>query len=453
MNNIEKNRHLCARAGFGLNFSEIDLYKRTSHEKLYSLLSQYSYTPLPIEGFPTSFREYPDKDSFNDRKAMNQYFRNYNLTIANTWQKKMTESPGQLQEKMALFWHGHFATRVRHPLFNLNIVEIFRKHGLGNFRELLMEVSQSPAMLQFLNNQQNKKQHPNENFARELMELFTLGRGNYTEKDIRESARAFTGWSFDKSGQFRMNYRQHDEGEKNFLGKTGNFTGADIINIILDLPQCARFITGKIFRFFVNEQADEEIINQLSAKFYASNYNIGKLMDEIFLSDWFYAEKNIGAKIKSPVELITGICRAMPFESRNENMVYNFQRLLGQALLQPPNVAGWPSGTSWIDSSTLLLRMRIPEILAGYRSLDIEPKPDDDLNMGQREKEIIINRMKGQSTILWEKITPALNEDLFALLLPRSSEELKNLLLSFNAGKSRQHLLVSILCTPDYQLC
>lgn len=453
MNNLQKNKHLAARAGFGIDFSDLNKYKNQEPEKFYTSISQQGNGSLNVIGIPHSPVDYSNMESFNDKKAMLAFFRKTNLSIINTWQKNMIEGTNQLQEKMAFFWHGHFATRVRHPFFNLNILELFREKGLGNFRELLLEVSKSPAMLQFLNNQQNKKSHPNENFARELMELFTLGRGAYTEKDIKESARAFTGWSYDKSGNFRMNFRQHDTGDKTFLGKTGNFTGEDIINIILDLPQCARFITEKIYKFFVNEQPDENIIRQLSDKLYASNYNIRELMKEIFLSSWFYDDKNIGAKVKSPVELVTGICRVLPIETKNDGLLFNFQRLLGQALLQPPNVAGWPSGTAWIDSSTLMLRMRIPEALAGYRTLDVEPKPDDDLNMGAKERDFVLNVRKNMPGIQWEKIAPVLNDDLFGLLLPKATPELIRLVQQFNEGKSKQHLLISILCTPDYQLC
>jgi len=182
---------------------------------------------------------------------------------------------------------------VNNPKFNRQLLNVIRKNALGNFKELLFEVSKSPAMLQFLNNQQNKKDHPNENFAREVMELFTMGRGNYTENDIKELARAFTGWGYDKEGNFTERPKQHDTGAKTFLGKTGNFTGDDVLNIILEQKATAKFITAKIYKFFVNENPDQNNINKLSEELYTSNYDLKKLMQNIFSSSWFYDQKKM----------------------------------------------------------------------------------------------------------------------------------------------------------------
>ena len=263
---------------------------------------------------------------------------------------------------MAFFWHGHFATRTNNATFNLQLLNIIREKALGNFGDLLIAVSQSPAMLQFLNNQQNKKDHPDENFAREVMELFTLGRGNYSEKDVQEAARAFTGWSFLPDGTFFERPKLYDFGSKTFLGKTGNFNGNEVLKIILAQKTTAKFITTKIYRFFVNEKLNTEIIEDLSNQFYASNYNIKELLQNIFSSDWFFREENIGTKIKSPIELMAAMRRIFPMEIQNPENLIAYQKLLGQMLLYPPNVAGWPSGKSWIDSSTLMLRLQMPQI-------------------------------------------------------------------------------------------
>jgi len=454
MNNFLKNKHLVSRAGFGIHHNDIEKLKNISQKKLYQdLTSNSEFKPIEIEAYKITYQKYQEMSKSTDKKPVNQYNKDHNLAIGKAWQNLMINSPNQLQEKMALFWHGHFATRIQQSLFNLDIINIFRKHGLGNFRDLVFEVSKSPAMLNFLNNQQNKKAKANENFARELMELFTLGTGNYSEKDIRESARAFTGWSYDENGEFRENLKQHDSGEKEFFGKTGNFTGTDIINMILEKPECAKFITSKIYKYFVNEMPDDKLILSLSETFFKSNYNIKTLLDEIFLSNWFYADKNIGAKVKSPVELIVGIRRILPMDIQNGNTIYNFERILAQQLLQPPNVAGWPSGIGWIDSSTLLLRMKIPSVMAGYKTLDVEPKSDDDLNMGRGEKKLIVNNKQNKITIHWESVSNILNEDLFALLLPNPTDKMRNMITEFNAGKSKQHLMISLMCTPEYQLC
>ncbi|PZU88424.1 MAG: DUF1800 domain-containing protein [Chryseobacterium sp.] len=455
MNNFLKNKHLISRAGFGIHHNDIEKYKNANPKNIYQEIKDISeYQVLQTDLRAVTPEQYQEMAKATDKKPVNQFNKVYNISVRKSWHNQMINTPYQLREKMALFWHGHFATRIQNALFNKEIIEIFRKSGLGNFRDLLFEVSKSSAMLNFLNNQQNRKARPNENFARELMELFTLGRGNlYTEKDIKESARAFTGWSYDELGEFADNIKQHDSGEKVFLGKTGNFDGTDIINIILEKPECAEFVTKKIYQFFVNETLDEKIVKSLSQKFYNSNYDIMMLMDEIFLADWFYSEKNIGAKIKSPVELIVGIRRIMPMDLQNRDIIYNFERVLGQELLQPPNVAGWPSGMSWIDSSTLLLRMKIPSVMAGYKTLDIEPKSNDDVNMGKDESKVIVNQKQNTITIHWESMAPILNQDLFSILLPKPNEKLQNTITKFNSEKSKKHLMISIMSTPEYQLC
>ena len=454
MNNFLKNKHLISRAGFGIHHNDIEKYKNLSPKKLYQELKNNSEYKVLLTDFPTVTPEqYQEMSKATDKRPLNQFNKNYNSAISKAWHSQMINTPYQLREKMALFWHGHFATRIQQSLFNKDIIEVFRKNALGNFKDMVFEVSKSPAMLNFLNNQQNKKARPNENFARELMELFTLGRGNYTEKDIRESARAFTGWSYNSLGEFVNNEKQHDSEEKEFLGKTGNFDGTDIINMILEKPECAHFITEKIYKFFVNETPDEKIVRSLSQKFYKSNYDIMALADEIFLSDWFYSEKNIGAKIKSPVELIVGIRRIMPMDLQNKDTIYNFEKILGQELLQPPNVAGWPTGLAWIDSSTLLLRMKIPAVMAGYKTLDIEPKSNDDVNMGKGEKKVVVNKKQNTINIHWDSINNILNQDLFELLIANPSENLEKMITQFNTEKSKKHLMISIMSTPEYQLC
>jgi uncharacterized protein (DUF1800 family) len=192
MNNFLKNKHLVARAGFGIHHNDIGKYKNVNPKKLYQDLkngSEYQILETEIQTITAS--QYQEMSKADDRKPLNQFNKNYNIAVRKSWHSQMINTPNQLREKMALFWHGHFATRLQHSLFNKEIIEIFRKDGLGNFRELVFKVSKSSTMLNFLNNQQNKKAKPNENFARELMELFTLGQGNYTEKDIKESARSY----------------------------------------------------------------------------------------------------------------------------------------------------------------------------------------------------------------------------------------------------------------------
>ena len=202
------------------------------------------------------------------KRALAQQSREDIKNLNLRWMAEMVNSEAQFREKMSIFWHGHFSCRVINIFYQQQLLDIVRRNAFGKFSELLRAVSKSPSMLQFLNNQQNRKQRPNENFAREVMELFTMGRGNYTENDVKEAARAFTGWGFNPQGEFVFRTNQHDDGPKTFLGKTGNFDGDAIIDILLEQPQTAIFITRKIYRFFVNESVDEKKVTWLADRFY-----------------------------------------------------------------------------------------------------------------------------------------------------------------------------------------
>jgi uncharacterized protein (DUF1800 family) len=316
------------------------------------------------------------------RKQSREALKDLNLR----WLDEMVHSEAQLREKMAFFWHGHFACREINIFYQQQLLDVIRTNALGNFGDLLREVSKSASMLAFLNNQQNRKRQPNENFAREVMELFTLGRGNYAEKDIKEAARAFTGWGFDLGGNFVFRKQFHDEGEKTVLGKTGTLDGDDIIDILLQQEQTARYITAKIYRFFVNETPDPAMVEKLSKEFFQSGYDIKKLLSSIFLSPSFYEEKNRGVIIKSPVQLLAGLRRMLPMKFNNDEVQLLYQRLLGQVLFYPPNVAGWPGGRNWIDSSSLMYRLRLPRLLHDDEGLVAKPKVDDDVMMGVADK-------------------------------------------------------------------
>lgn len=332
-----------------------------------------------------------------------------------------------------------------------------------------MAVSKSPAMLQFLNNQQNRKQHPNENFAREVMELFTMGRGNYTENDVKETARAFTGWGFNPRGEFVFRPNQHDNGSKTVLGKTGNFNGDDIINLLTEQKQTARFITKKIYKYFVNDTVDDTKVEWLSNRFYQNGFEIKKLLEDIYTSSWFYDEKNIGTKIKSPIELLAGIRRLLPLQMENDQSQLLFQRTLGQVLFFPPNVAGWPGGKNWIDSSSLMLRLRIPQILTANEMLDLRPKADDDVMMGQM-MEVNVKRMKeavkgGTATIEWPAVNKIfekvqrerLLENISATVLQTKSQVSNKVLEKYLNTENRENYIksavVNLMSTPEYQLC
>nr|WP_315029023.1 DUF1800 domain-containing protein [uncultured Chryseobacterium sp.] len=457
VDSLLKNKHLLWRAGFGIGINQVDDLKNKNIKTLMNEL-------FKEDSFKEITYDTPDIDPGMDymtntapaekKKEMQRVSREQNNELNLNFLNQMVNSKEQMREKMAFFWHGHFASRVLNPKFNRQLLNTIRKNALGNFKDLLFEVSQSPAMLNFLNNQQNKKDHPNENFAREVMELFTMGRGNYTEKDVREGARAFTGWSSDKEGNFKERKNLHDEGTKTFLGKTGNFSGADVLNIILEEKATSTFITTKIYKFFVNENVDQNIVSTLSTNFYNSGYNIQKLLTEIFSSSWFYDQKNIGNRIKSPIELMTGIMRILPMQIQNPENLIVYQKLLGQMLLYPPNVSGWPNGKSWIDSSTLMLRLQVPQIWSGLRPLEYSPREDDDIDMGMKSRETALNKSfkNPNITIDWGRVDTIFaqkNCEDYLIQNPASLD--MNTVKSFS-DQSMKMTIINLMSTPEYQL-
>ncbi len=472
-----KNQHLLWRAAFGPMAENSASLDSISQKNLWQLLlktseknpEKFNVSQNLIDTYMTGMAGQQRKELTKEqRKEIQDQSREALRNLNIRWLDTMISSEAQLKEKMSLFWHGHFACRVNNSFFQQELLQQIRENALGNFKDILRLVSKSPAMLQFLNNQQNRKQHPNENFAREVMELFTMGRGNYTENDVKESARAFTGWGFNQQAEFVFRKNQHDDGSKTVLGKSGNFNGDDIINLLLEQKQTAKFITKKIYKYFVNDTVDEVRVEWLSNRFYQSGYEIKNLLEDIFTSDWFYNEKNIGTKIKSPVELLVGIRRFLPMQMENDQAQLLFQRTLGQVLFYPPNVAGWPGGKNWIDSSSLMLRLRIPQILTANEALDIRPKADDDVMMGQMMEGA--KRMKdaakgGTATIEWatvskifEKIPKEkLLENISASVLQTKSQVSNKVLDKYINTQSRENFIkstiVNLMSTPEYQLC
>jgi uncharacterized protein (DUF1800 family) len=480
-----KNQHLWWRAGFGPPVEKVKELPNEKPEKLFhSILKASEKAPdffdladpdlkemvmenqqmgtSKMQGLKPEQKQMIRKQSVQDISKLNL-----------RWLQEMTDSPAQLLEKMSLFWHGHFATKTVNIIYDQALLNVIRANALGNFRDLLFNVSKTASMIQFLNNNQNKKGHPNENFARELMELFTLGRGHYTESDVKESARAFTGWGISPQGDYNFRPRQHDDGVKTFLGKTGNLSGEDILGILLEQKQTAIFITRKIYKFFVNESADEEKINVLASRFYESNYDIRGLMISIFTSSWFYDQKNIGTQIKSPVVWMVGMRRQLPLEIQNPAVLLILEHLLGQVLFSPPNVAGWPGGKHWIDSSSLMLRMQVPRIISQSDAILSRPKDDDDVMMGMREQSLGKNLKKinnpgaqlFQARILWDDYTKnfngisdsnlylAIRDLLLQRIIPMSEDELIKYLDESNRQTRIESITIRLMGTPEYQLC
>ncbi len=488
VNNRIKNQHLLWRSAFGPMAENSEALDSFSTTKLWQLLKDTSAAKPEkisvangladglvngIKGLGEMQKAMQNEKDAKEMKRMKQKQSREDLKNLNLlWLDEMINSKAQLREKAGLFWHGHFACRVINSYFQQELLDVIRNNALGNFATLLREVSKCPSMLQFLNNQQNKKGHPNENFAREVMELFTMGRGNYTENDVKEAARAFTGWGFNAQGEFVFRKFQHDYGEKTFLGQTGNFDGDDILDILLQQKTTAEYICRKMYSFFVNEKIDEAKVKMLSAKFYNSKYDILALLDAIYTSDWFYDEKNIGTRIKSPIELMVGIRRFLPLELDEDASQLLFQKVLGQILFYPPNVAGWPGGKSWIDSSTLMVRLQIPQVLAAKEAITISPKVDDDVNMGmKKETAEKVNLTKeytkkgGSGVIAWDevlKIFAATPREQLAQKITDSLWQTKSrinsaILNRYIDNESRESYIksavINLMSTPEYQLC
>jgi uncharacterized protein (DUF1800 family) len=292
------------------------------------------------------------------RKAIGRAHRD-NMIAMETWfLDRMINTPAPLQEKMTLFWHGHFTSAYQkgipaQALVNQN--NLFRANALGNIRELTFQVSQDPAMVRYLDNAQNIKAHPNENYARELMELFTLGIGNYTETDVRESARAFTGWGIDRDYNFRDFPARHDDGSKTFLGKTGNFTGRDIVEIIFAQPAAARLFAKDLLNFFVYSDPEPALVDAVAALIRKNDYNLQPVMSIVLRSNLFYSDRAYRALVKSPVQFVVGSYQLFGIK-QSDVVALGALRRMGQVLFLPPNVKGWDGGAAWLNSQTVLTR-------------------------------------------------------------------------------------------------
>jgi uncharacterized protein (DUF1800 family) len=325
---------------------------------------------------------------------------------------------------------------------------------LGDFGAFVKAVARTPSMLKYLNNNRNVKFKPNENFARELLELFTLGLGNYSEQDIKEAARAFTGWNFKANGDFILRINKHDENSKTFLGISGNLGGDDVIDIILKQRQCAEFICRKIYTYFVNPSIDASHLNELTDLFY-KDYNIEKLMRHIFMSDWFYDEKNIGVKIKSPVELMVGIQKTVPSVFNKQRQVTYLQKMMGQILLYPVNVAGWKGDRYWIDSNSLMFRLKLPSVLLNNANISLMPKGEfeDDFSDFYKQKNQNF-KVSNQALAYFEThYSKSTKKELKAILvLPKLDQDTKEMLKIYQHQNTYQYC-IQLMSIPEYQLC
>ena len=459
MSNIKQVKHLVARAGFGMRFEDLSELGNVSVKHAVKALFKAADADEPINVVKgdTDYGTFLKGDVMAKKMFLQQQ-RQQEKDLNIGWINKMSTTDAVLQEKMTLFWHNHFACRTTNSLFAQQLNNIQRTNALGNFRTLLLQVAESPAMLQFLNNQQNIKGHPNENFAREVMELFTIGRGNYTETDVKESARSFTGYGFNKNGEFVNRKFTHDDGDKTFLGKTGNFNGEDIMGMLLEKKETAHFICNKLYKYLVNETPDAAHVNAMADVFYNGNYEIKPLLEYVFTADWFYEDKNTGNLIKSPVEFLVGLNRQFYITYQRPEVLLQFEKVLGQVLFYPPNVAGWPGGRNWIDSSSLMYRLKIPSTLLNGGLIDFTGKadPEDEAFIAtvRNQQPFVNTRVQAQPD--WDKFLQGIpkgmsNTDIAQFML--NTKLSSGLLTSIGQTTDTKALVIDLVSTPEYQLC
>ena len=382
------------------------------------------------------------------------------------WLNLMAQSPLNLREKMVVFWHGHFvieASAVKIAQYLYQYLNMLRRNALGNFRTFLKEMWKDPAMLIYLNGNQNRKQKPNENFARELMELFTMGVDTlYTEADIKEAARAFTGWRVDHTILSAVFVRRlYDDGEKTFLGRRGRFNGDDIIDIILEQEVTAEFICRKLYRFFVSPEVNDDHVKSLAAIFRQNDYEIKPVLEAMFNSEYFYDKQAIGAIIKSPVQLVVSLVRQL--QPLAVDPVYAFRAMatLGQELLNPPNVAGWPGQRAWISPLTLATRSLFGEaaVLGGRidrRNFNPARQKPIKINMMNYARSFGIDTPRELLQRFLEHLLPlepdgTTRQFLLDVLLEGAAEE--DWSLSYEGVEARiKNCVAQILKLPEYQL-
>ena len=424
--NNRRAAHLFRRAGFGGTISEIEASVSDGFEKSIEKLFAVDEQAIEKEMLAAGRLVTGSADSSQ---------------LAAWWLLRMLKTPAPFLEKTTLFWHGHFATGATkvndaRAMFRQN--QLLRKHALGKFEPMVKEISADVAMLIYLDSEENRRTRPNENYARELLELFCLGTGNYSEKDIKEIARCFTGWEIRKR-KFSFNDHQHDKKNKSFLGATGNFDGNAAIEIILKQPAAPRFIARKLIRFFVFDEVpiSDELVDPVADKLRETNFDLRETMKLILSSNLFYSDVAIGKKIKSPVELAVGFLRFFD-ASTNINALAPRLATLGQLPLYPPNVKGWTGGRTWINASTILARGNlITEILNNDKTK---------FRSGSLNNWVKANsKYKIADSIEW------IEEFLLATKLSdETRESLKNVLAKTKGDPAKS--LASLAALPEFQL-
>ncbi|MCE9561659.1 MAG: DUF1800 domain-containing protein [Planctomycetes bacterium] len=373
--------HLYRRAGFGATTAELDTGVKDGHLKTLTRV---------IDG-------HAESDDFSSTSAFMASERSMpsgapQERLSAWWLDRMLKTAHPLREKLTLFWHNHFATsnaKVKNARFMLDQYHLMQRHALGSFSEMLIAMGTDSAMLVWLDTNKSTKLAPNENYARELMELFSLGIGNYTEADIREAAKAFTGYEL-SYGKSTFSYRQHDGSEKKVFGKSGKFKGDDIAKLCLEQPACPRFIVRKLYRFLISESdtPPAELIDPLAEEYRKSGFDTGKLVSVMLRSNLFFAKESYRAKIKSPVEFVTGIVRGLEGTAGALPLAESLEGL-GQVLFAPPSVKGWDGGPAWLNAQTLLGRNNLALALTSTEDTRFGSRCDPAAVLAKHNGEIV----------------------------------------------------------------
>jgi uncharacterized protein (DUF1800 family) len=378
---VEDARHLLSRTGFGATPAEIAALLPLTREQAVDAIvagtrTEPAVTPPAWTADPKPQYWGQEKWSRDEKEAFRMARVAEIRQLKAWWFAEMIVTPSPLTERMVMFWHNHFTSSFEgvgnwsHMMHDQQT--LFRKHGLESFAALLEGILQDPAMLRYLDNHTNRKGKPNENLARELLELFTLGEGHYSERDIKEVARALSGWTVDmkKNYAFTIAASQHDDGSKTIFGQKGNFDGRDVARILLEQPRTAEFMVEKLWREFVADTPDRNEVLRMADGFRKSGYRIKPLLRALFVSQAFWAPQNRTALIKSPVELLVGAVRTFNLPVNDISALPAVAKRLGQDVFDPPNVKGWIGGTAWINPAWLLLRYQIADRLLSAREVD-----------------------------------------------------------------------------------
>ena len=452
--NVEKKSliaHLMRRAGFGCNFDQIEELSLLDYNDIVDQLLN------------------PDFSLPEDQDLLERYFiASVEARTARhadpQWTWRLAKSKKQLEEKISLFWHGLLAVggiKLDHGLAMLEEIDLFRKHGLDKFNTLLLKISQDPGMMYWLDNQNSHKGAPNENYGRELLELFSMGidengDGAYSENDVKSAAKAFTGWASKPTpppfflGPFPMEFNfdenDHDNSEKEFLGEKGNFNGEDIVELVSKHPSTAKFICMRLYLYFVSEEENWDEINKLSDVYLNSDGDIKKVLENIFKSDHFKSREIMFKKVKSPSDLVFGITRLVDRfeipELDSAELATN-TLLMGQFLLNPPSVEGWHEGEEWIDSGSLIERIN-------YASDEISKK-------SSRGVKRIIEIIKSKKIASDEEFINVCLEALGYIEVSDRSYKIISEHLEINKYENSEDKITDILriivSTPDFQYC